>query len=167
MSADPSQKRRQPPELVPDGREGEEELWDSSSSSEEDSDSVPIGTRTVTKRASPLIESSFHCFSLMVYIGIKTYESTVFKSIPEKELRDTFSIWYTFGGRWKFLTFINVVSAPSRGVQDTTTQFYFYFLKLNILVKTPLLESQSTRSDIYQLIPSLIQLMVITVYILL
>ena len=153
MSADPSQKRRQPPELVPDGREGEEEVWDSSSSCEEDSDSVPIGTRTVSKRASPLIESSFHCFSLMVYIGIKTYESTVFKSIPEKELRDTFSIWYTFGGRWKFLTFINVVSAPSRGVQDTTTQFYLYFLKLNILVKTPLLECQSTRSDIFQLIP--------------
>ena len=102
-----------PPELVPDWTEGQEELWDSSS--EEDEGSVPIGTESkrVTRRASPFIQSTFHCFCVVVYVGIKTYESSIFKTIPNDKLHTNFSGWYTFGARWKYLTYINLVSSHS------------------------------------------------------
>ena len=113
MSAD-LYNRNYTPELVPvpNGIEDQEELWDSSSSSE-DENSVSIGTKTVTRRASPFIQSTFHCFCVVVYVGIRTYESTIFKTIPADKLHTNFRDWDTFGARWKYLTYINLVSSHS------------------------------------------------------
>ncbi|KAI6656361.1 Androgen-dependent TFPI-regulating protein-like isoform X1 [Oopsacas minuta] len=104
--------------LVPDGLDDQEELWDSSSSSE-DEGPVPSGTitNTLTKRASPFTQSTFHCFSLAVYVGIKTYEATIFKGIPADVINTSFTGWQTFGARWKYLTYINL-----------WIQFLYFFL---------------------------------------
>ena len=97
-------------DFVPEGLEDQEELWTSSESSDEET-VTRTGTTstTLTKRASPFTQSTFHCFCVVVYVGIKTYESTIFKAIPNDVIKTSFSGWNTFGSRWKYLTYINLV----------------------------------------------------------
>ena len=110
---DMSANRNYPPELVPDATDSQEELWDSTSEEEEDSVQYGTETKRVTLRASPFIQSTFHCFCVVVYVGIRTYEATIFRTIPQDKLATNFSAWYTFGARWKYLTYINLVSSHS------------------------------------------------------
>ena len=97
-------------DLAPDGLEDQEELWSSSDSSDDENEArIGNTSTTLTKRASPFTQSTFHCFCVVVYVGIKTYESTIFKAIPPDAIKTSFGGWNTFGSRWKYLTYINLV----------------------------------------------------------
>lgn len=90
----------------------EEELWDDNDTLVQ----VHVGQKPYNKRSKVLRRTTeemilafiIHLIFLVYYIAVHVYDSTVFKKCKDPNL--FFGDYNTFGGRYKYLTYLTMVS---------------------------------------------------------